>query len=478
MLAGLLEVLGIRAPDLHERVSIVGADPILPTRFRVGEAAAAALAGCGVAADALWQARGGRPQDVRVRSDVAAASLLGFVHQQRLDAGGGSPGADQGLVRIQNATTAMYPAGDGAWIHLHGGFPHLHAGTLELLGLPARDDDRESIARAVSGWEAQALEDALAERRLCGARVRTAEEWRAHPQGRALEAVPLIELRRIGDAPPETLGGGADARRPLDGARVLDFTRVLAGPTVGRTLASHGAEVLRVHAPHLPFIAPFATDTGHGKRSTMLDLRDEGQRRTALDLARSADVVTLGYRRGALDRFGFGAEQLAAERPGIVVVSVNCYGHDGPWAGRGGWEQLAQAASGIAHEQGLFVSGEGAKLPALLPAAVTDYTTGYLGALGALRALQLRGDEGGSWEVCVSLTRTAMWLQSLPRADGTPVGFDADALAQAMRRTQREGFALAHLGPVLEMSETPPRWDHAAGALGGDAPAWATATAA
>lgn len=456
--------LGIGRPDAVDprRVTISGADPVLPTRFAIGDAAAAVMMAGGLMADSLWQQRGGAAQRLSIRTDVAAASLLSFVHQQR------SGGVDDTPVeRLVTVTTAMYRAKDGAWIHLHGGFPHLHEGTLEVLGCA---DDAESVAAAVAGWDAQALEDELAERRLCGARIRSEDEWRAHPQGEALAEAPLIELRRIGDAPAAPLRAGP--ARPLEGVRVLDFTRVLAGPTVGRTLAAHGAEVLRVHGPHLPFIPPFATDTGHGKRSTRLDLRQADDLRRAKVLLKDAHVVTLGYRKGALSRFGLDAEQIAAERPGAIVVSVNAYGHAGPWANRGGWEQLAQSATGIAHEQGRSVGDTG--VPALLPAAATDYLTGHLGALGALRALECQAREGGSYEVRVSLSRTAMWLQSLARVDGQASGVDPGALAQAMVTTPIEGGSLRHLGPVLEMSETPPRWTCTTAGFGADEPVWTT----
>lgn len=464
---------GLGRPEAVDpaRLSIVGADPVLPTRFPIGDAAVAVMMAGGLLVDAIWQARGGLPQRLSLRTDVAAASLLSFIHQRRIDlpAAARREDAAAGVMRFGNATTAMYRAGDGFWVHLHGGFPHLHAGTLALLGC---DDGADAVAAAVARFEAQALEDALAERRLCAARIRTADEWRAHPQGQALRDVPVIEVRRIGDAPPRPLV--AAPSRPLAGVRVLDFTRVLAGPTVGRTLASHGAQVLRVHGPHLPFIEPFAIDTGHGKRSTRLDLRQAHDLRSARALLGDAHVVTLGYRRGALSRFGFDAEQVAADRPGAIVVSVNAYGHTGPWADRGGWEQLAQSATGIAEEQGRAV-GEGG-VPALLPAAATDYLTGHLGALGALRALERQQREGGSFEVRVSLSRTAMWLQSMERIDGAPQGVDALALENAMTTTPDARGALRHLGPVLEMSDTPPRWAHTTAGFGEDDPTWSVET--
>jgi hypothetical protein len=365
-------------------------------------------------------------------------------------------------------TTALYRARDDGWVHLHGGFPHLHEGTLALLGC---DGDADSIARAVAGWDAQDLEDALAARRLCGARLRSAEQWRAHPQGGVLAGTPLVELLRIGDAEPRPLPGSrADdpGARPLSGVRVLDLTRVLAGPTCARTLAEHGADVLHVRGPSLPFIEPFVADTNPGKRSCHLDLERADDAARLRALVAESDVFSQGYRPGSLARRGFDPETLAALRPGLVVVSTSAWGHTGPWAERPGWEQLAQTASGMAHEHG------GTERAAIVPAAVTDYTTGYLAALGVLRALARRADEGGSWHVRVSLARTADWIGSLPRtrADAIPAGIDPAVLRDHEIRMESAWGPLARLGPLLRMSATPPAWVLPPAPLGSHPPAF------
>jgi crotonobetainyl-CoA:carnitine CoA-transferase CaiB-like acyl-CoA transferase len=440
-------------------VDVSGADPVLPTRFRVGAAAAAALVAGGAASDELWALRGGRPQRLAIDVRAAAASLLSFLLQR-------APGVS--LARAQPATIALFRARDGAWIHLHGGFPHLHEGTLALLGCA---DDAASLARAVEGWDAQALEDALAERNLCGARLRSAAEWSAHPQGRAVAGVPLVELVRIGAADPTPLPGpraSDTGARPASGVRVLDLTRVLAGPTCARTLAAHGADVLHVRSPKLPSIEPFVVDTNVGKRSCHLDLDDLADAEQLRALARGADVFSQGYRGGALARRGFGPDELAALRPGIVAVSIDCYGHGGPWAERAGWEQLAQTATGMAHEHA------GVEQAAIVPAAVTDYTTGHLAALGALVALARRAREGGSWHVRVSLARTATWIQSLPRAPegAAPSGLDPAVLAAHQIELSTAWGKVVRLDPILRMSETPPRWTLPPAPLGSDAPRW------
>jgi crotonobetainyl-CoA:carnitine CoA-transferase CaiB-like acyl-CoA transferase len=434
-------------------VALEGRDPVLASRFPVGEAAAAALTACGAASARLFEERGGPPQRVVADVRAAAASLLSFAIQ-RLD------GAELPRPAATNPTVGLYRAGDGRWIHLHGGFPHLEAGTLELL-----DCEREAsaLARAVEKWSARELEEALARARLCGAVARTSAEWAAHPQGRALAALGLVEVERIGDADPEPLG---PAERPLAGIRVLDLTRVLAGPACARTLAEHGAGVLRIDSPRRPSIAPYTVDTGHGKRAAWLDLERPAHAARLRELVRGADVFSQGYRPGALERRGLGARELAALRPGLVYVSVSCYGDVGPWRERSGWEQLAQTATGLACEQGSPAQ------PALIPAAACDYTTGYLGALGALAALRRRTREGGSWHVRVSLCRTATWIGRMGAACDPARASGLGDLDELCQRTRALGGVLTHLRPVARLSGTPARWERPPVPLGTHRPVW------
>lgn len=448
----LIDVLRLPMPAPGQ-VEILGHEPVFPCRFPLGILAAAAQAGCGLAVSDLWELRTGRRQEVRISVRDAAASLLSFAFLR----GAALP------VRPGTATIALYPTRDGRWIHLHGGFPHLAEGAVRLLGCR---DEAASIAAAVAAWDAGALEDALASARLCGAVVRSAEEWAAHPQGSALAGLPVIEVTRIGDAPPAPLG---PAPRPLAGIRALDLTRVLAGPTCGRTLAEHGADVLRVTGPELPDVDAFVVDTGHGKLSASLDLDVPSDAARLRTLAAGADVFVGGYRSGALERRGFGPEALAELRPGIVAVSINCYGPLGPWRERAGWEQLAQSVTGLAHANG----GPGG--PKLVPAAACDYTTGTLAALGALVALARRAREGGSWHVRASLCQTGTWIQ---RRDGGAAsgvasrGLSAEEVAALCVQSDTAFGRLTHLGPVLRLSETPPRWERPTAPRGTHSAAW------
>jgi crotonobetainyl-CoA:carnitine CoA-transferase CaiB-like acyl-CoA transferase len=451
-LPGLLELLELSG---ETDVSINGEEGIVSSHFRVSEAAASALAACGVGANTIWRSRGGKNQTISVNREGAGVSLLSFLCQ-RLD-------DDSQPERDPNrALVGFYPTKDDRWVHLHGAFPRLAEGTLNILKC---SNDHDSVASAVKKWNAQALEDELAAAGMCGAMARSRTEWLAHPQGIALKDEPPIVIEKIGDSEPINF---SSATRPLSDVKVLDLTRVLAGPTCARTLASHGANVLKVNSPKLPSVPPFVIDTGHGKRSTFLDLTQPDDRDTLKQLAASADVFSQGYRKDALDRLGFGPGHLAELRPGIIYVSINAYGHIGPWVGRPGWEQLAQTASGIACDEGTKAQ------PKLISAAATDYTTGYLAAAGVITALARRALSGGSYHVKVSLTQTANWLYALKPAAHTTAFRPMDPEIVANYMTQSEsGFGiLHHLGPILEMSETPPRWEQVTVPLGSHKASW------
>jgi crotonobetainyl-CoA:carnitine CoA-transferase CaiB-like acyl-CoA transferase len=436
--------------------TITEGPPALETPFLGEEAAAAALAAGAAEAAGLWALRTGEDQTVSVDTREAAASLVSFLFQ-RFDDPARAP------TRAPPATAAngFLPTGDGRFVYLHPSFDE-SAGHLKLLGCA---DTPAAVRAALARWTAPDLEAATAEAGLCAAMVRTPDEWDASDQGRRLAATPIVEVTRIGDGPPVPFSPAPDA--PLSGVRVLDLTRVLAGPACARALASYGADVLHISGPDLPSFAPFVSDTGHGKRCAFLDLKTAAGRETLQGLVGQADVFSQGYRTGALARLGFGPEALAAVRPGLIHVSINCYGHEGDWAGRPGWEQLAQTVSGMAHVQG--AGGE----PALLPAAVNDYTTGYLAAFGAMVALRRRAVEGGSWRVRVSLTRTAMCVRGLGLRTGVDaLPFTGDELAAWSIREDGGWGPVSFLRPPVRMAKTPAAWTRPSVKLGSNAAVW------
>src|SRR6266700_6359889 len=272
-----------------------GTDPILPTPFRISETSTAALAAIGLAVSDLWESRTGRRQEVAVDTRQATASLRSgrYMHME------GAPVSTE-----RNTVMGVYPAKNGRWSYLHCNFPNHRAAALSVLGV---SEDREAVRKAVAQWDALELEEAIIAAKGAGGMVRTMDEWAKHPQAAAIASLPLMEIIKIGETSPEKL---PDGDRPLSGIRVLDLTRVLAGPTCARTLAEHGADVLKITAAHLPNIGYQEYDTGHGKLSAHLDLRQPGDVDILRGLVRKADVFSQGYRPGTLANRGLSPEEL------------------------------------------------------------------------------------------------------------------------------------------------------------------------
>lgn len=455
-LCELLKLGGVTLPP-GGRVNITGHDPVFPTPFLLGKAAATVLAAQGVSISSIWHQRSGRAQAVSVDIADAAVSLKSVVHLRQR--GYPVPYPDQTY-----PLTNFFRCRDGRHIFLHAGYPHLRDGLLKLLNCP---NEAHSIAEAVLAWDSWTLEDAVAKATLCGGVVRSEEEWLNTPQGRLLASQPVIEIERIGDSAPKAFSA---ARRPLEGIRVLDLTHVLAGPMCTRTLAEQGATVLRVRSPAHPVIPSFVMDTGHGKLSTLLDLTQTADAGRLSDLMKSTDIFVQSYRPGTIAELGFSAEEAARIRPGIVYVSFSCYGESGPWGKRGGWEQLAESVTGMAVSQGSMAK------PELSPVYPNDYITGYLGAYGALAALLLRAKEGGSYHVRVSLSRTAMWIQSFGRLSPHEWKQTPEPSPEIMARleiTQESPYGmLRFMGPITAYSETQPYWEFPSAPMAAHAPVW------
>ncbi|HEX5093020.1 MAG TPA: CoA transferase [Burkholderiales bacterium] len=443
--AALRELLALAR--LEGEAEIAGTDPVLKTPYRVGAAGAAALAAVGVAAAELWRLRTGRNQKVSIDLRAAAASLKSGAY---LKIDGKAPKA------IWDPFSLFYPVKDGRWVRFHCNYPHHRAAALRVLGV---GEDVEAAKAAAAAWEGAALEEAIHAAGGCAGFVRTAREWAAHPHSTAVAAQALLTIERIGDAPPEPLPAG---NRPLAGIRALDLTRVLAGPTCARTLAEHGADVLKITAAHLPDSGDIDLDTGLGKLSAQLDLRKAEDVETLRRLAKQADVFSQSYRPGALAARGFSPEALATLRPGIVCVSLSAWGTTGPWQERRGFDSIVQTVSGMADVQG----AGGA--PKLLPCSAIDYVSGYVMALGAMVALARRAKEGGSWRVRVGLARTGKWIVDRGTAD--PAG-SVEPVAKTME-TKSPAGVITHLAPVLQLSETPPFWARPPVPLGYHRPEW------
>ena len=438
-----------------------GGDPILPTPFRIGETAAASLAAVGLAVSDLWELRTGRRQEIAVNARRATASLRSGQYL-KLDG--------ERVARERPSVMGVYPAKNGRWSYLHCNFPNHRDAALGVLGV---EEDRDAVRRAVAQWDALELEEAIIAAKGAGGMVRSMAEWAQHPQSAAIASLPLLEIDRIGDSPPEPLPEGS---RPLSGVRVLDLTRVLAGPTCARTLAEHGADVIKVTAAHLPSSGIQELDTGHGKLSTHLDLRDAGDLETLRGLVRETDVFSQGYRPGTLAQRGLSPQDLAQLRPGIVCVSLSAFGRVGPWAERRGFDTVVQTVSGITHRQGeLFPGAEPG--PQFYPVSAIDYLTGYLMAFGTMLALARRVREGGSWSVRISLAQVGRWLVNqgqVPEDQLQDVAaeFTPEEIASWSTETDVPAGRLSHLAPTLELSETRPYWLRPTVPLGYHDPVW------
>ena len=460
-LKSILPIAGWPEARVREVEIAGGADPILPTPFRIGEASSAALAAVGLAAADLWTLRTGRRQQIAVEVRRATASLRSG-HYMKLN---GAPVSTE-----RNAVMGFYPARNGRWSYIHANFPNHRAAALSVLGVP---EDHDAVRRAVAKWDALELEEAIIAAKGAGGMVRSLAEWTKHPQGAAVASLPLMEILRIGDSAPEKL---PDGDRPLSGIRVVDLTRVLAGPTCARTLAEHGAEVLKIAGAHLPSLGYQEHDTGHGKLSAFLDLREKKDTEILRGLAREADVFSQGYRPGTLANRGFSPEALAKLRPGIVVVSLCAFSHAGPWASRRGFDTVVQSVSGIAARQGEVFPGKEPG-PQFYPISAIDYLTGYLMAFGTMVALARRAKEGGSWLVRISLAQTGRWLVSrgeVPEAQlkNVPKDFSPAEIERWSTTSETPDGRLQHLAPVLQLSESQPRWSRPSVPLGYHKPEW------
>ncbi|HML06500.1 MAG TPA: CoA transferase [Xanthobacteraceae bacterium] len=454
VVAGLWREAGFDDEVLHD-VYLTGAEPVLPSSFAVGTAAQATIAATALAAAELWRLRGGRRQGVSV--DMRSAAIE-FRSERYLCVDGKYPAGDP------DHLSGLYRCGDGRWVRVHASLAHHRSGVMALLRC---SEDRAAAQRALDGWQAEAFEAAAADAGLAVAACRSFAEWDRHPQGRAVAKLPLFSIEQIGDAPPRPLSAVA---RPLAGIKVLDLTRIIAGPVCGRALAAHGADVLLVTAAHLPSMRPLVIDTGRGKLSTSIDLREAGGREALAALVREADVFVQGYRPGAVAAFGFGPQHVARMRPGIVYVSLSAYGHEGPWVDRRGFDSLVQTASGLnVAEAEAFAANE----PKPLPAQALDHATGYLMAFAAIAALARRAARGGSWHVRASLAQSGCWLRRLGRIDGVAC---PDPKLEDMRDRLEEtssGFGtLTAVRHAAVMAETPPHWLRPAVPLGAHAAAW------
>jgi len=395
----LLNLLKIDTTGLHS-VALEGDSRLIRSPHKLVDAVSTVQLLIGYAAAAVWHARTGKTSNIRVNTIDALHSLHSshFVWQQ---------GAYLEVGAEYVPINGFYSTRDDRQVLLCAGPPYMKLlnGYLEFFEAA---NNRQSIERAVARYNAGELEDALAALGLPCSRAFDRDEWLLHPQGKALSNSPIIEIEKIGDGDPVPFDN--NGRYPLDGIRVMDFTHVLAGPHSTQSLAELGAHVLHVSSPlHADTLAQHL-GVDMGKYCAYLNLGESNQLQTMHRLCADADVFSTSYRPSVNERFGLTPQELAARSSkGIIALSVNAYGHTGPWAGRAGFDPNGQAASG-------FASGEGGgvQTPKLSPVFyLADLMTGHFAAAGMISALLRRAREGGSWHVKVSLARSAMWVQEL-----------------------------------------------------------------
>jgi len=445
-LDALLSDVGLSSAATGGNISITGRDPIVPAAHRLGACIGVPIMANAVAAVAFHRQRGGPAQDLALdlRQAVHGINPGAFWHPTI----NGLP-APHPLVLDNPFLLTPYRTADGRWIMASGVYPRLAAKWCRFLDVPP---DGAKVSAAIAKWDAVALEDAANAAGLPAAVVRSPGEWLAHEHGALLASEPVIGLQRIGDAPPRDFGR---APRPFAGLRVLSFTHAVAGPVVGRTLAEHGADVLCGTRPNDYEHEFIYAEANVGSRSAYLDLASPAGLDRVDALLADAHVVVNNHRTGALERHGLSPARLAEHCPGLVCVSVTCYGSRGPWAQRGGFDMNASAVSGL-----MTIEGTEAEPRLPVTALINDYVTGYLGAAGAAAALVRQAIEGGSWHVTVNLTRAAMWCASLGFVDPAKAGRSPEhSLAEPASCDAPSPLGDVHmLAPPVLFSVTRPAW--------------------
>lgn len=441
----LLGDIGLSLDSAGGQTRFSGQDPILASPLRLGASIGLPIMAAAHAAASVWKDRSGVGQDLHLDLRQAIHQITPHITWKPTLGGYLYP---HPLVADNPFLLDSYKTKDGRTIMASGVYPHMASSWLRFLDCPP---DKEKVAKAFASWESRKLEEASNAQGLPLSIARSPQEWLDHPQGAALAKVPVIQLRKMGEAPAKPWSEGD---RPLQGVRVLSFTHAIAGPTVGRTLAEQGADVLCATFPN-HYEHDFIYDEANiGSRSTNLNLDQEADQKRVAQLLAGTDVLVNNHRHGKLEQKGLDPQELAKTHPGLITVKISCYGSQGPWATRGGFDMNASAATGL-----MWTEGKGE--PRLPPTGmINDFTTGYLAAAGATAALLKRAQEGGSWQVEVSLARTAMWIQSLGTVNREEAGKDESC-------TLREPAALDvatplgqlhRLAPPVEFSATPGAW--------------------
>ncbi|MGB3126591.1 MAG: CoA transferase [Pseudomonas sp.] len=423
----------------------------LPSTFAVTELAAACIGAAGQAVAQLIQQQTGRLPSVSVDRRLAS---LWFSSSIR-------PVGWQ-VPPLWDPVAGDYASADG-WIRLHTNAPHHRAAAERVLG---EVNDRAEMASKVAAWNAAELEQAIVDAGGCAAQMRSLLAWQTHPQGLAVNAEALVQRQTFETTTDKPWLGSV--ARPLAGVKVLDLTRVLAGPVASRFLAGLGADVLRIDSPswNEPGVVPEMT---LGKRCARLDLKSAEGRQMFESLLKDADILFHGYRADALEQLGYSADELQTLAPGLIDVSLNAYGWSGPWRNRRGFDSLVQMSSGIA-DAGMAWKHADKPLP--LPLQALDHATGYLMAASAIQAFSQRLKSGRGGSARLSLARTAKLLVDAGEVPEQPALRAEEASDQGLLVEQTAWGQAHRLLAPLSISGTPLQWDLPAGELGSHRAQW------
>jgi len=422
----------------------------LPSAFAVTDLACASIAAAGQAVSQLLHQQTGRLPGLEVDRRLASFWFCGSIRP-----------VGWSVPPLWDPVAGDYATRDG-WIRLHTNAPHHRVAAEAVLGACV---DRKTMASKVAQWAKSDLEQAVVDAGGCAAQMRSWQQWQVHPQGLAVNAEPLIRFT-VGHHRPSTAWQGSVAQ-PLAGIKVLDLTRVLAGPVASRFLAGLGADVLRIDPPtwNEPGVVPEMT---LGKRCARLDLRDKTDRGVFESLLKDADIVLHGYRADALERLGYGAAERHRRIPGLIDVCLNAYGWSGPWQNRRGFDSLVQMSSGIA-EAGMHLAH--AHKPTPLPVQALDHATGYLMAASAIKLLSARLNNGQGGSAQLSLARTAKLLIDNGPGSATPLRAE-DEHDQGVLVEQTPWGPAHRLRVPLKITGTPLQWTLAASELGSHRAQW------
>lgn len=401
-----------------DHLHLSNGDPAVPSSFKLGSAAQTAVGLSALSASYLHFLRSGKQQEVYVD---ARHAVLDFHSEAWYTVDG------EGLPKdVWDSIAGLYRTKNRSWVRIHTNFPHHRKGILDLLQLsddaPSGPVTRDQVQEALLNWDSIQFETAAAAVGMCATALRSFAEWESTPQAQALRGVPPVQVLKIADSNPRNNTG--ITARPLEGIRVLDLSRVLAGPVSGRTLAGHGATVLLVTSPDLPALPVLDIDTSRGKLTTQLDLKNPADKSRLDSLISDADVFLQAYRPGALAKKGFSPQDVSSIKPAIVYASISAWGWEGDWKDRRGFDSLVQTATGFnmdeAQAYAIFTARDPNSpdlQPRPLPMQALDHAAGHMLAFGINAALCRTITEGGSYEVRVSLAAVGQWIRSLGRLD-------------------------------------------------------------